>query len=452
MRTLGVYLGLALVLGGPYALAQQETQYTLSKAKMTADAEDAAQLDADVDAVFNSGCSGQSCCEPMSCCSAACCCGVEEWGHGVCNLFPQHDCGFRVFGWVNGGFMGNTDEGASQFNGPYNAVDRANEATLNQMYLVGEKSLSRCGCSLGGRIDLLYGTDSFLAESVGLEKRDDGTDHWNSGLYGFAMPQAYVSLGNQQLNVQVGHFYSIVGYEGVMAPENFFYSKSYSYQFAGPFTHWGGQVNWKLNRRWTVQAGVHNGWDALDRESDALGVIGKVRYDGDQGIWSSFAVTSGRENNNASGVALVADETNRTRYSLLVGLPITCRLEYVFHHWLGVQQRGAANGSDANWYGVDQYLYYTVNKCWKVGARFEWFRDEDGTRVGLNRPSNPNVPPFAGDFYSLSLGVNYSPFENLIIRPEVRADWYDGSAGVLPYNDGLDDNQLMLGLDVIARF
>ena len=55
------------------------------------------------------------------------------------------------------------------------------------------------------------------------------------------MPQMYVEVGTQDLSLKVGHFYSIVGYEGVMAPYNFFYTKSYSYQFAGPFQHWGGK-------------------------------------------------------------------------------------------------------------------------------------------------------------------------------------------------------------------
>ena len=46
----------------------------------------------------------------------------------------------------------------------------------------------------------------------------------------------------------------------------------------------------------------------------------------------------------------------------------------------GLQEAGAVDGSNAYWYGVDQYLYYTINDCWKAGGRFEWFRDEDGTR------------------------------------------------------------------------
>jgi hypothetical protein len=287
-----------------------------------------------------------------------------------------------------------------------------------------------------------------------LEKRPDGSPRWNGEYYGLALPQAYVSLGSQDLSLQVGHFYSVVGYEGVMAPTNFFYSKAYSYQFAGPFTQWGAQMNWNASQSWTVQMGLHNGWDALDRTSDNVGFIGKIRYDSQTtDAWTSFALITGDEFNNSAALPTVNDQiTNRTRYSWLVGLPLTCRMEYVFHHWYGLQEDGAPGGGQADWYGIDQYLMYTINDCWKGGLRFEWFRDEDGTRVGLNRARNFNNPPFAGNVYSLSVGANWTATSNLMIRPELRADWYDGNATRLPYQDGTNSSQLMLGVDAILQF
>ena len=123
-------------------------------------------------------------------------------------------------------------------------------------------------------------------------------------------------MGNQDLSLQVGHFYSVVGFEGVMAPGNFFYSKSYSYQFAGPFTHWGGQVNWNIDAAWTVQAGLTNGWDALDRTSDSMGFVGKIKYtDVDGGLRTSCANVTGKEFNNLAGLNIQPEFTNRTRYS-----------------------------------------------------------------------------------------------------------------------------------------
>jgi hypothetical protein len=46
--------------------------------------------------------------------------------------------------------------------------------------------------------------------------------------------------------------------------------------------------------------------------------------------------------------------------------------------------------------------------------------------------------------------LNWTPSSNLVIRTEIRADFYDGPA--LPFNDRLDDSQLMIGIDGILKF
>ena len=48
---------------------------------------------------------------------------------------------------------------------------------------------------------------------------------------------------------------------------------------------------------------------------------------------------------------------------------------------------------DADWYGINQYLLYTLgDKKWSAGARVEWFRDDDGTRVlGAWKPGSPGL-------------------------------------------------------------
>ena len=82
-------------------------------------------------------------------------------------LFGGGDRG-GISGWLNGGFIGNFGVPPSKFNGPYNAVDRANEPMLNQIYLVGEQTLPGDGeAGLGYRADLIYGEDFLLAQSTG---------------------------------------------------------------------------------------------------------------------------------------------------------------------------------------------------------------------------------------------------------------------------------------------
>jgi len=367
-------------------------------------------------------------------------------GDGVGRLFPQTDR-FRTYGWFDGGAVWNSTRPDSGFNGPYNAVD-LDGVMFNQAYIVAEmKRQPNADFGIGGRVDLLYGNDYFLAQSSGFDTRLN-----SEGDYGVAIPQAYIDLGNDEFSVQIGHFYTLVGYEGIPSPNNFFYSHAYSYQFAGPFTEWGALASWRPSSNWELQAGPVDGWNALDAAQSHINFLGKVKYaSDDKNWWSSFAIITGNMPNNPAGLlGVIPDNANRTRYSFLVDRKLTSNLEYVFHQWLGVQQSGTASGSTANWYGIDQYLFYTVNTKWKVGGRVEWFRDEEGTRVGLNQPDNPNKPPLPGNFVSLTVGPNYSPSPNLIVRPELRYDTYDGAAR--PYDDGRKTQQLMLGIDMIMKF
>jgi hypothetical protein len=147
--------------------------------------------------------------------------------------------------------------------------------------------------------------------------------------------------------------------------------------------------------------------------------------------------------------------------STLVVTYTQCDWTYVFQNDVGWQQEGTLTGSTANdpfasaeWYGINQYLFYEINDCWKAGMRLEWFRDDDGVRVGGIRPGQ-TIPTsgFAGNFYNLSAGLNWSPHANIMLRPEVRYDWYDGDAaigGIEPFDDGTRTDQLLYGLDLIV--
>jgi hypothetical protein len=97
-------------------------------------------------------------------------------------------------------------------------------------------------------------------------------------------------------------------------------------------------------------------------------------------------------------------------------------------------------------------LYYRLCSTLRVGTRLEWFRDEEGTRVGLNRPNNPNKPPLPGNYFAMTFGLNYTPVPNLIFRPEIRYDTVGNSGNRLPFDDGQNNYQWMLGLDCILHF
>src|SRR5690606_29555389 len=136
----------------------------------------------------------------------------------------------------------------------------------------------------------------------------------------------------------------------------------------------------------------------------------------------------------------------RYMYSLVITQEIGCNWQYVFQHDNGWQNNYFADGGNAEWYGVNQYLFYTFNDCWKAGGRFEWFRDNNGVRVQGVRPANPMPDGFAGNFWEITLGVNWTPTANIMVRPELRYDWYNGAGG-MPFDDGDSNSQFLAAID-----
>ena len=368
--------------------------------------------------------------------------------------------------WLAQGLTWNPDDPTNGFNLPVTFNDRADEYQLNQLYLVlGSEVSTDGGWDLGGRVDLLYGTDYFFTQAAGLELRSDGTPRWNSSdgprraagsgaaMYGLAMPQLYMEVFapiGPGINVKFGHFYTAIGYESVMAPENFFYSHAYTMQYGEPFTHTGMLAEMPLTRRLDMLAGFTRGWDNWEDNNGQLGFLGGLSWTAPSEL-ASVALTVHSSNEDADG------QNNRTVYSLVYTRQIGCRLQYILQHDFGVEEL-AEVGQDgtnetAKWYGINNYLIYDVSECVSLGLRAEWFRDQDNSRV-LALPIESLVQ--GGNYFALTAGANWSFLPRWTLRPEIRWDWSDvevpslGRSGM--FNDFTDDNQITLATDLIFRF
>lgn len=138
-----------------------------------------------------------------------------------------------------------------------------------------------------------------------------------------------------------------------------------------------------------------------------------------------------------------ADAGSETLYvqSVVFEQQIDNRPSYVIYSDFGFQQNVLPGNATAYWYNVHQELSYKLSDCWTAGLRFEWFDDVDGFIV------SPTPSPGVG--YDLTFGVNCRPNSNLVVRPEIRWDWFDADAGVGPgpYADGTKRNQFMAAID-----
>jgi hypothetical protein len=395
-------------------------------------------------------------CEVAAACDTCCetdCDTCDPW-----RLFPEM-CGWQLYGFINGSANANASSPPSGFNGPVTFLDQE-QLMLNQFYVTLERVANTCGCGFdwGGRVDLLYGTDYVFTQAAGLELQQNGDPHWNGARndYGLAMPQIYGEVAYNDLSIKLGHFYTIMGYQVVPATGNFFITQPYTFQYGEPFTHTGALASWKYSDQLTLYGGVVNGWDKFDAVTDRAAGLGGLLYAPDHGRYSIFLTGIAGEEDGINA----AVQGRRTLYSLVFTYNITDDWQYVFQHDNGQQENGVAPGVDAEWYGVNQYLFYTVNECWKLGGRFEWFRDDDGTRLaaapvrlgGLANLGVAGLPAAAaGNYYQLALGANWTPHANLIVRPEVRWDWSDGTA-IAPYDDLNKDSQFIAAVDAILLF
>ena len=382
-------------------------------------------LDCDIQATEN-------CCEPSDGCHRCGCCGElgDPW-----TLFAKNCCGIEVGGWVSGGIIGNAYGDAS--NGPLGFNTIGDGFTIDQVWAYAEKvaDTGGCGTDWGFRIDYIFGTDGPGTQAFGGHGWDT---QWNTSRdYGSAMPQLYGEVAFNDLSVKVGHFFTIIGWEVVPDTGNFFYTHSYTMYYAEPFTHTGVLAKYDHGGDITVHGGWVQGWDTgFDNTPRADMFLGGLSIPLTERLKAAWACTAGSFGAAAGNVYM---------NSLVFELALSDKWTYILQHDLGVNSGLGAHNN--KWYGVNQYLQYQINDRWAVGARAEWFDDPDGDRISFNGPAQ-------GSYYEMTFGLNWRPSANLIVRPELRYDWFNGTAaaGDLPFNSGRNSDQFSGGFDFIFTF
>jgi hypothetical protein len=322
---------------------------------------------------------------------------------------------------------------------------RPNEVQLHQAWLYAEKAIDTAdGFDIGGRIDYVYGTDAQDTQAFGTGQT--GWDNpWDNGAYGHALPQAYLEAGYGDLSVKIGHFFTIIGWEVVGAPDNFFYSHAYTMYNSEPFTHTGTLFTYKASEDVTVYGGHVFGWDSgFEDNGDAFlgGVSLQVTDD-----WNmTYATVGGRFGSDKLG-----NNEKGYMHSIVNQYTLSEKLQYITQSDL-LTSEDEAGDTYRDTFGINQYLIYTLSDCWAVGSRFEWWSvSRDSTGLGGVTGAGSRV-----DIYDVTMGLNYRPHANVVVRPEVRYDWARGATStelantVELFESGRD--QFTFGLDTVFTF
>ncbi len=401
---------------------------------------------------------------------ATCCPTQPRWAarRTACNCGPDapwslpQPCllqrtGVKLGGWIEQGVTFNEHRSDDGFNGPVATNDFDDKYQMNQLWLYLDRPAKTGGCGFawGGHVDMIYGTDWRFGINHGLEDRINGFDYQR---YGLVIPQAYLEFAFNDLSVKLGHFAGILDYEAVPCVMNPFYSHSYSYGYTVPQLVTGALAEYQLTDQLAILAGFHRGWLMFEDYNDNLDFMGGVKWVSEnQRTKLTYAVSFGPQDPPGDFNGVPGDQ-DRFVHSLVWQQKLFKRLQYVLVQNLGTEQNAPVAGGVAEWYGLNQYFLYTINPRWNANLRVEWMRDDDGVRIA--GPGNiPGVHAwsghgFAGSFYNVTAGLSWRPNGNVIVRPELRWDWYDGLAGPtgLPFDGGNDDDQFTAAIDLIITF
>jgi hypothetical protein len=390
------------------------------------------------------GCESSCCCEP-SCGCDSCDCG-GSWLDGSCLddcclgdpcTLKEHTCPcseHNFGGWMAFGYYNNNNRLSRTFGDGLAFFDSPDHLNLDQAWLYGEKVAEAGPCSAGWgyRVDMLYGVDAQKTQAFG---NDDGIWDvtWDHGNYGWAIPQAYGELAYGDLSVKVGHFFTIIGYEVVQATGNFFYSHSYTMFNSEPFTHTGALGTYTGIEDVTLYGGWTAGWDTgFDQANGGSIFLGGISMPLGDSITGTYACTAGNFGLRSAG-------GNGYSHSVVAIADLSENTQYVFQSdYAGSDGFGDDPTFDARDYGINQYLFYTMSECWKLGGRMEWWKSN-------------TVTGSSASFYELTGGVNYKPHANVVVRPEIRYNWAPGE-NAASEAIGTDFNNTVFGIDAVVTF
>jgi len=373
--------------------------------------------------------------------------------------------GITVQGLVEAGISGRDQPRGDDFMGPDGFPDRDGQANLDQIDTVVSKAVKPVACdwSWGFTVEDIWGTDYKYPLARGLDAKDNGVPRWYDDprkFYGDALPQAYLEFtSGLKMDYKVGHFYTLLGNEVVSPAGNFFYTHTYTFLYAYPFTQTGVLATYTASDYVTWNLGINEGWDNFNDTSENISYTGGVTIKScDKKTTLAWFFQDGDE--QFAPFAVQGPVANRFVNSIVYTKNLTDRTTFVLENADGFQDRGERDGGTATWFSLVDYLTYKINCCWTTGLRSEWFRDTDGTRVapvGDFGTPNGNVASaggFEGDFYDITYGFNYKPNGNLTVRPEIRYDWFNGTDlnGVKPYSSGTSDHQWVYSVDAVLLF
>jgi hypothetical protein len=304
--------------------------------------------------------------------------------------------------------------------------NQAEQFTLHQAEVWFERA-STAESPFGFNVDITAGDDAEKIHSLGLGDSSDSFD----------LTQAYITYQvGEGLVLKAGKFVTLHGAEYIRRTQNFNYSRSYLFGFAIPFTHTGVLATYTGDAL-TVTGGIVNGWDNTDDNNEDKSFHGAVGFTPSDAVSFSLGGTYGAEGASSSNKRMLVDA--------IVTLKPTDGLTIMLNYdWAededAILDPVSGGPADAEWDGLAGYVSFELSDRTTIGARAEYFNDDDGFRLGAG--------PL--ELWEGTLTFGFELRAGVSAYLEYRHD--ESSDGELVFDDFTEDTQDTIALEIVGSF
>ena len=349
---------------------------------------------------------------------------------------------------------GGATTGAGAFTGP----GKQDGFNVNVIKLRLEKALDESEWAAGYRAELLFGPDATAYN----------TSFNAAGFEDFSIKDAYVNLrapiGNG-LDIKIGSYSCLMGYESFEAGDNANYSRSYAWQ-SEPTQHTGILASYKVSDSVTLKAGAANTYGAGIGVRTAKSTRDESRktymasmvltapesFGAFKGATLTAAATKGFANGLGSSSDAVGYYVGLSTPTGLDGLTVGASYDYT-----GVSDDTKRAGTTSAYFNAaGLYTSYQATEKLKLNLRGEYASSTTGFIMGFTGGAAGAGLPNGDKVMAATLTADYSLWANVISRVEARWDHdlsnkSDGSLFDTRAGGGAK-NMMTLALIVIYKF
>ncbi|MCF7669435.1 MAG: porin [Verrucomicrobia bacterium] len=360
-------------------------------------------------------------------------------------------------GYVDTSAIWQMDDGVVNAGRSFDRGDKQDGFNLNVVKLSLEKPLDEANWAAGYKVDLLFGPDANLYGTTS-PLAIDASD--------FAVKQAYVNMrapvGNG-IDLKMGVFDTIIGYEVFESGSNPNYSRSYGYGLE-PFSHTGLLASYRVSEWLGLSAGVANtyGNSINARPFRSKGAFANVADESEKTYMGSVALTAPERFGFLAGATLyggVIDglgsgfnnnaRKDTTWYYAGVTMPtpvqgLAVGVSYDYRSDFGYNIVGDDGENHA--YALAGYVSYQASEKIRVNNRLEYASGSDGTFYDSRADGAVGEK---NELLANTFTVDYALWKNVITRGEFRWDHELANEANIIDNER---NAYSLALNVIYKF